>query len=523
MADTLLEWRNYRYFPYERDFARLEAERLFRSPAKESAAGLQLPAASLDSAIAERLTYFARAIHSGGRVVIPRQARLEASAHEVERERQATRYSAHGLHEYKGKFNPQVVRAIGNIIGLKEGETVLDPFCGSGTTLLECAHAGWNAVGIDRNPLAAHIANAKLRALRRADGALQELKDGVVAALRVSSERLVGIATPSQGDLESVLGLRWERELPSINYLRAWFPLPVLAQAVAIQRVLSLKVPSAEDRAIFEVVLSDHLRQASLQEPADLRIRRRKDAAANYALIDWYLDALSERIDRVARARRTLGSVVGRQSAHLADVRTVGWRRAKGTPREGFSAIITSPPYETALPYIDTQRLSLVLFGHIEANEVQSTERALIGARDVSTTERRLLEAEIRAGTPEVPPSVLDLCRELLDAAAGPGNGFRRVARPALVLRYFKCMATFFRNARKALRPGGCAALVVGTNRTILGGREFVIDTPRLLADVSVHAGFVRDEVRHMDTYQRYDLHQKNSIDSETLLVMRAP
>jgi site-specific DNA-methyltransferase (cytosine-N4-specific) len=89
------------------------------------------------------------------------------------------------------------------------------------------------------------------------------------------------------------------------------------------------------------------------------------------------------------------------------------------------------------------------------------------------------------------------------------------------VLRYFKSMAAFFTNARRAIRPGGRAALVVGTNRTVLGGQEFVIDTPRLLIDVGVRAGFAREHTRPMDTYRRYDLHQRNSIDSETLIVLR--
>jgi site-specific DNA-methyltransferase (cytosine-N4-specific) len=521
-AEALFEWRSYRYFPYERDFARLEVERLFQSPTREDVAGLRLPTTSFNIAGADRLTYFARAVHSGGHVVVPRQTRLEASAHEDERERQATRYSAHGLHEYKGKFNPQVVRAIGNIMGLRDRATVLDPFCGSGTTLLECAHAGWDAVGIDRNPLATRIANAKLRALRRADGPLQELAAGVVAALHTYGECLVG-EERSPEDLDALLGLGWAHELPSRDYLKGWFPLSVLAQVVAIQRVLRSKVASARDRAVFEVVLSDQLRQASLQEPADLRIRRRKRVAANYPLIAWFVGAVSSRIERVVRARRALGDVTGQQHAELADIRTVNWRRVKGVPRSGFDAIITSPPYETALPYIDTQRLSLVLFGDIEGNEVQATERALIGARDVGVTERRQLEAEIIGSTPDVPPSVLDLCRELLEAASRPGNGFRRIARPALVLRYFKSMAAFFLNARRALRSGGRVALVVGTNKTTLGGREYVIDTPSLLIDVGVRAGFTREDAWPMDTYQRYGLHQKNSIDSEMLIVLRAP
>src|SRR5205814_1650952 len=73
---------------------------------------------------------------------------------------QPTRYSAHGLHDFRGKFNPQIVRAIGNLLALDEGACVLDPFCGSGTTLLEGAHIGWNVAGVDLNPLVVLISFA---------------------------------------------------------------------------------------------------------------------------------------------------------------------------------------------------------------------------------------------------------------------------------------------------------------------------------------------------------------------------
>ena len=40
------------------------------------------------------------------------------------------RYSTHGIHEYKGKFNPQIVHAIANIFGVQRGHKVLDPLTG---------------------------------------------------------------------------------------------------------------------------------------------------------------------------------------------------------------------------------------------------------------------------------------------------------------------------------------------------------------------------------------------------------
>jgi len=62
-------------------------------------------------------------------------------------------YLTHWIYPYKGKFHPQMIRAILNILGLKGGDTILDPFVGSGTALLEAMLLGINSIGVDASPL----------------------------------------------------------------------------------------------------------------------------------------------------------------------------------------------------------------------------------------------------------------------------------------------------------------------------------------------------------------------------------
>ena len=69
------------------------------------------------------------------------------------RTRSVNQYLTHWIYPYKGKFHPQMIRALLNIIGLKPGDTVLDPFVGSGTTALEAQLLGINCVGVDVSPL----------------------------------------------------------------------------------------------------------------------------------------------------------------------------------------------------------------------------------------------------------------------------------------------------------------------------------------------------------------------------------
>lgn len=69
------------------------------------------------------------------------------------RTRARNQYLTHWIYPYKGKFHPQMVRALLNIIGVSPGDVVLDPFIGSGTTAVEAQLLGIDCIGIDANPL----------------------------------------------------------------------------------------------------------------------------------------------------------------------------------------------------------------------------------------------------------------------------------------------------------------------------------------------------------------------------------
>lgn len=508
-----LKWAPYRHLPYERTVALREVESLI-GPAAVAERGeyVDVSLNGHPQGLLTRLTYFESADLDGNELRTL-QSQLESSFSQGVRRRQVTRYSAHGLHEYRGKFNPQIVRAIGNIVGLSKSDAVLDPFCGSGTTLVEGAHQGWDVTGLDMNPLAVFISNAKIAALTC--GA-DELSDGW-EFLRGRLNPLLGLDYSSdwkETDYRRVLGAV-ATELPHSDYLEKWFARPVLAQA---SRILGeLKTLSVAIRSVFEVILSDLAREVSYQDPKDLRIRRRKEPAPNYSLLPLFLDSIDRRIPVVLRARSVLGEVEGRQRAYLADVRDE-WPQDVMS-RGNFQAAIGSPPYATAMPYIDTQRLSLVLLGLIGHEDIKRLEQEAIGTREITNRNRNSLEDEI--STDDVlPASVRALCLDLLTAAAGSTNGFRRKNMPALVYRYFRDMHKAFARIAPALGKAGKLALVVGPNKTTLSGNEFIIDTPKLLGETAESAGEWRlQEVIQLDAYQRYDMHQRNSIRQESLVL----
>ncbi len=88
-------------------------------------------------------------------------------------------YLTHWFYPYKGKFHPQMIRALLNFIGAKEGDTILDPFVGSGTTTLEAQILEINSIGIDVSPVCVLISKAKSESVNVLDK-IKEVKDDVI-------------------------------------------------------------------------------------------------------------------------------------------------------------------------------------------------------------------------------------------------------------------------------------------------------------------------------------------------------
>lgn len=77
-----------------------------------------------------------------------------------------TGYSTHGLFPYRGKFHPQMIKALINIMGVKPGERILDPMMGSGTVPVEASSMGINSIGMDSSPFCKFMAQVKCDSLK---------------------------------------------------------------------------------------------------------------------------------------------------------------------------------------------------------------------------------------------------------------------------------------------------------------------------------------------------------------------
>lgn len=485
-----LEWSSYKHFPYERELALREARSLI---------GSNLTLAEDGSVIveggnvpnAQLLTYFS-CISDGTERYDTVQKRLEKSASFRER-RQSTRYSVHGLHEYRGKFNPQVCRALMNILGVGPGSLLLDPFCGSGTTLVEAAHRGVRAIGTDLNPLAVYIANAKLKALTTPARRLLEGLDRIVARC--------SLVNPIEDT-----GSRME-------YLQSWFEPKHLFE---IEKTRISIEDEADNKYFYLVIASNLIRQFSLQDPADLRIRRRESANTTNSFVTVFQESAIEAIRKLEAAQAVVGTELSVGRALHRDNRDLDESEMGGAA----DIAITSPPYATALPYIDTQRLSLVWLGLLEPKQIGAVESDLTGSREMRSQEKRQAVEALEKNIGNLPNKEWEFCLSLQQALTSK-DGFRRQAVPSLLYRYFLQMRKMFESTSKCLKVGAPFALIVGHNHTVLGGKRFDIDTPAHLVSLANSVGWITTEVTSLQAYQRFGLHASNAVQAETLIVVQ--
>lgn len=424
--------------------------------------------------------------------------------------RRCLRYGTHGIHEYRGKFFPQLVRSLINISGTKPGGIVADPMSGSGTTIVEATLFGCTGLGLDMNPLSTFLGNTKCELLS-ADPAKME------TAYRKVRKAVLAPEARGKRKLTYFLSL----PTPDQIYLKSWFSEEVLAGLDEISTLIK-GIAYAPARNLMWVVLSNILRSVSWQKDDDLRVR--KDVR-----LDVEIDPKKEFLEELARSIRAVLAFLYQEGSTRplshnitegdAKLCAEAWGQHKGK----VDVVITSPPYATALPYLDTDRLSLCYLGLLPRPEHRSRDQLMIGNREVTERTRREYLARFETNSALLPKSVRALISRIENLNDGTAVGFRRKNLPALLSNYFFDMRDVLSGIYNVLRPGGDAFVVVGNNHTIAGGERVDIQTARLLAET---AKMLKFEVRpslSMDMLVSRDIFKKNAMATEEILFLRKP
>jgi len=440
------------------------------------------------------------------------QAIIENGFAQQSSARKDPKYVTHGLHPYKGKFYPQLAKGLMNLRALPTGATVFDPFCGSGTTLLEGYLNGYRTFGCDLNPLAAKIARAKV-------GILDVNPDVVREAVGVLVSKIEQ-AVPQPTDQ------REQFESHCLDEIANWFPEPVVTKLNWLLRAIR-SVSQGVTRDFLEIVLSSIVREVSQQDPTDLRIRRRKTPIDDADVYQLYLDTLETQYARIERFWKVRGYAPNKFwpcQVVEGDSRNSNTLERLSLTSKSIDLVLTSPPYATALPYIDTDRLSLLVLFGMDASTRRPVEHHLIGSREIVTTERRQLEDMINASEGyNLPESVWSYLRDLHQRVSDADVGFRRKNMPALLLRFFQDMSAVLKNCYDVLHPGGEAMIVIGDNRICVEDDYERIATTDFVQDIALAGGFKLIERIDISVTTENLVHIKNAITENVVLRLAIP
>lgn len=421
--------------------------------------------------------------------------------------RRCLRYGPHGLHEYRGKYFPQLVRALLNISGASRKSVVVDPMSGSGTTAVEAVLSGCRALGTDMNPLSVFMGQTKCE------------------LLSISAETLVRqvarITETLEGAVRLGSGLPYLSSLPENDqaYLTAWFSPKVLRQLDRIAQEIQ-KVNQPVVQKFFWLSLSNILRGVSWQKNDDLRVRKEiRDDSEIDAVQEFLKELRHSTIGLVPFLQQIKAYELGAHRIKLGDARELG--AAWAQYREKVDAVITSPPYATALPYLDTDRLSLAYLGLLPRAKHRGQDLRMIGNREVSEKIRREYWTRFLEHKQDLPDSVSTLIQKIDRLNQGHEIGFRRRNLPALLAKYFFDMKNVLEGIQTLLRPGATAYVVVGNNHTTAGGKGVDINTAQLLKDIADSIGLTPKGEIPMEMLVSRDIFRKNTLKSETILALQ--
>jgi DNA modification methylase len=383
--------------------------------------------------------------------------------------------AVHDWYRFVLSFPPHLVRAYVHRFAVEPGERVLDPFCGTGTTLVECKKLGIPSVGVEAHPMAHFASQVKVDWRPEPDALLEHAEAVAAAALaQLASEGIEDIpaligAAPLAGSLRTIDG-----ESERLLLKNSISPLPLhktLALRDAIDRCRDDRFWPHERLALAKAIVSSI---SNLQFGPEVGVGPLK--ADSPVVASWLAQVrtMADDLRLVRRARQTEAVTHRADARHLAAV----------LEPASIDAVITSPPYPNEKDYTRTTRLESVLLGFVhDRSELRALKRGLVrsNTRGVYTgdaDDRWVAEhAEVQRLTDEI---------EARRLALGKTSGFERMYARATRL-YFGGLARHLAELRRVLRPGARLAYVVGDQASYF---RVLIRTGRLLADIAERLGY---------------------------------
>ncbi len=368
----------------------------------------------------------------------------------------------HDWYRFVLSFPPHLVRQYIDKFGINSEGILLDPFCGTGTTIVEAKLNGIPSIGIEANSIAHFASSVKVdwnidpnSLIRHARQIAKQAKD-IINYNGNSSLRTL------------------PEESSKLLLKNSISPLPLHKSLILLDQIENDVIPYFKRHELLSFAKSLVFSISNLHFGPEVGVRQVKNMDA--PVVDLWLKEVEKiatdlRYARYKEVPATIHHVDSRQLAdHLLP--------------ESVNAVFTSPPYPNEKDYTRTTRLESVMLGFIRnKEELRTLKKSLLRSNTRNVYKGDDDDAWIAKHT-EIQAIAAEIEKRRIEL--GKTSGFEKLYSKVTKL-YFGGMARHLAELRTFLKPGAYLGYVVGDQASYL---QVMIRTGQLLADIADSLGY---------------------------------
>lgn len=348
----------------------------------------------------------------------------------------------HLIHSYPAKLLAHIPYFfLSNDYFSKKGDTILDPFCGTGTVLLEANLASRKALGADANPLARLIASVKTK--------------------KLDENKLYGI-------LKTIIHrakLFRKVEYPNVVNRDFWFSSKTQFQLAKIRRAIS-ELPNDDYKAFFEICFSNCIKKVSFADPRIAvpvklnpdrfekhsehynKVKNRLSELDTIDVISKFNSVCLENISRIKKLSCIPTEISTKIISDNACTLTTSLGDSTIVENGSVDMILTSPPYAGAQKYIRSSSLNLGWLGLTEKESLKILDQKSIGRENYLLSELKEIKTDIKNA---------DKLLEILF--------LKNKQRAYIVGNYLQEMKIALNESIRVLKRNGYMVIIIGNNK----------------------------------------------------------
>lgn len=378
----------------------------------------------------------------------------------------------HDWYRFVLSFPPHLVREYFEKFNLTQKSVVLDPFCGTGTTLVEAKLAGMRSVGLEGNPFPYFASSVKTS--WKLDPDLLSLRAQQIAEETSAILASQGINDSFSTNTQIKQGLKTlSPELEKLLLRNSISPLPLHKTLVLRECLDRYNEEPFYRHALLALANALVFKISNLHFGPEVGVKSPKTDVP--VISNWLME-----IEKITNDLRKASN----KSYPKADIYLDDARDLDALEPHSIDAVITSPPYPNEKDYTRTTRLESVLLGFIKSKEeLRNLKKGLIRSNTRGIYKDDDDDKWI-ADVPEIHQIADEIERRRLEL--GKDSGFEKLYARAAKL-YFGGMTQHLSGMRKLLRPGAQLAYVVGDQASYL---RVMIRTGKILGDIAQKLGY---------------------------------